>query len=142
MPFSEHPKKGPSARESKRQAVASVHKVGVSGCLLGKGAINGQGKPARSKSLGKLGIYRVSPPLGPYSMEDTMGMGLAVCILIRTLDPGRTEELIQFFDSPIFEERVLEHLPRAISALERNGGYGAQHFQDLGDGVSVLRILV
>jgi hypothetical protein len=29
-------------------------------------------------------------------MEDTMGMGLAVCILIRTLDPGQTEDLIQF----------------------------------------------
>jgi hypothetical protein len=38
----------------------------------------------------------VSPPLGPYSTKDTMGMGLVVCILIRTLDPGRTEELIQF----------------------------------------------
>jgi hypothetical protein len=43
-----------------------------------------------------LGIESVSPHLGPYSTQDTMGMGLAVCILIRTLDPGRTEELIQF----------------------------------------------
>jgi hypothetical protein len=38
----------------------------------------------------------VGPPMGPYSTEDTMGMSLAVCILIRTLDPGRTEELVQF----------------------------------------------
>jgi hypothetical protein len=43
-----------------------------------------------------LGMESVSPPMGPYSTEDTMGMGLAVCILIRTLDPGRTEDLIQF----------------------------------------------
>jgi hypothetical protein len=43
-----------------------------------------------------LGMESVSPPMGPYSTEDTMGMGLAVCILIRTLDPGRTEDLVQF----------------------------------------------
>jgi hypothetical protein len=43
-----------------------------------------------------LGMRSVSPAIGPYSLEDTMGMGLAVCILIRTLDPGRTEDLVQF----------------------------------------------
>jgi hypothetical protein len=51
----------------------------------------------RLETIGEsVGIQGVSPPLGPYSTEDTMGMGLAVCILIRSLDPGRTEELIQF----------------------------------------------
>jgi hypothetical protein len=43
-----------------------------------------------------LGMHSVTPPMGPYSTEDSFGMGLAVCILIRSLDPGRTEELIQF----------------------------------------------
>jgi hypothetical protein len=43
-----------------------------------------------------LGMRAVCPPLGPYSEEDTFGMGLAVCILIRSLDPGKTEEFIQF----------------------------------------------
>jgi hypothetical protein len=43
-----------------------------------------------------VGILAVSPPMGPYSTEDTFGMGLAVCILLRTLDPGKTEALIQF----------------------------------------------
>jgi hypothetical protein len=43
-----------------------------------------------------VGLRSVCPPMGPYSEEDTFGMGLAVCILLRTLDPGRTEEHIQF----------------------------------------------
>jgi hypothetical protein len=43
-----------------------------------------------------LGINGVSPPMGPYSFNDTFGMTLAVCILIRSLDPGRTEATIQF----------------------------------------------
>jgi hypothetical protein len=37
------------------------------------------------ESIGEsVGILGVSPPLGPYSTDDTMGMGLAVCILICT----------------------------------------------------------
>jgi hypothetical protein len=43
-----------------------------------------------------LGIRAVSPPMGPYSQEDTFGMALVVCILIRSLDPGLTEEFVQF----------------------------------------------
>jgi hypothetical protein len=43
-----------------------------------------------------VGLVSVTPPMGPYAVEDTFGMGLAVCILIRTLDPGKTEDLIQF----------------------------------------------
>jgi hypothetical protein len=34
--------------------------------------------------------------MGPYTTDDSFGMGLAVCILLRTLDPGKTEDLIQF----------------------------------------------
>jgi hypothetical protein len=34
--------------------------------------------------------------MGPYSEEDTFRMALAVCILIRSLDPGNTEEFVQF----------------------------------------------
>jgi hypothetical protein len=49
------------------------------------------------EGIGKsLGMERVTPQMGPYSTEDTVGMGLAVCVLIRTLDPGRTEEVIKF----------------------------------------------
>ncbi len=29
-------------------------------------------------------------------MDNSFGIGLAVCILIRTLDPGKKEDLIQF----------------------------------------------
>jgi hypothetical protein len=43
-----------------------------------------------------LGLAAVSPPMGPYSFGDTFGMRLAVCILLRSLDPGRTEDTIQF----------------------------------------------
>ena len=43
-----------------------------------------------------LGILGVAPAMGPYSRDDTFGMALAVCLLIRSLDPGKTEETIQF----------------------------------------------
>jgi hypothetical protein len=43
-----------------------------------------------------LGMRAVCPTMGPYSEIDTFGMSLAVCILIRSLDPGKTEEYIQF----------------------------------------------
>jgi hypothetical protein len=43
-----------------------------------------------------LGIVAVLPSMGPYSTDDTFGMGLVVCILLRTPDPGKTEALIQF----------------------------------------------
>jgi hypothetical protein len=38
----------------------------------------------------------IGDTLGMRADEDTFGMTLAVCILIRYLDPGKTEEFIQF----------------------------------------------
>jgi hypothetical protein len=50
----------------------------------------------RLEEIGDLvGLRSVCPHMGPYSDEDTFGIGLAVCILLRTLDPGKTEDLIQ-----------------------------------------------
>jgi hypothetical protein len=43
-----------------------------------------------------VGMTSVTPPMGPYTTDDSFGMGLAVCVLLRTLDPGKTEDLIQF----------------------------------------------
>lgn len=43
-----------------------------------------------------LGLHGVCPLMGPYSFDDSFGMKLAVCILIRSLDPGRTEATVQF----------------------------------------------
>jgi hypothetical protein len=43
-----------------------------------------------------LGILAVCPPMGPFSLDDTAGMALAVSILLRSLEPGRTEDTIQF----------------------------------------------
>jgi hypothetical protein len=36
------------------------------------------------------------PPMGPLPVQDNVGMGLAVCVLLRTLDPGINERTIQF----------------------------------------------
>jgi hypothetical protein len=36
------------------------------------------------------------PPMGPFPIHDEIGMGLAVCILQRSLDVGRNEATIQF----------------------------------------------
>jgi hypothetical protein len=43
-----------------------------------------------------MGIYSVCPPLGPYLQDNSFGMGLVVCILLRKLDPWKTDEFIQF----------------------------------------------
>jgi hypothetical protein len=66
-----------------------------------------------------VGITSVSPPLGPYSSADTFGMGLAVCILLRSLDPGKTEELIQFSTARNFRS-VYSNIYHA-SAQHQNG---------------------
>ena len=34
--------------------------------------------------------------MGPFPLEDTVGMKLACCLLDRSLDPGNNEERIQF----------------------------------------------
>ena len=36
------------------------------------------------------------PPMGPHPVEDVVGMGLAVCVLQRSLDVGRNEATVQF----------------------------------------------
>ena len=38
----------------------------------------------------------VCKSMGPFPLEDTMGMKLACCLLDRSLDPGNNEERIQF----------------------------------------------
>jgi hypothetical protein len=43
-----------------------------------------------------MGLESVTLPMGPYSTDKSFGMGLVVCILIWTMDPGKTEDLIQF----------------------------------------------
>jgi hypothetical protein len=42
------------------------------------------------------GFTGLAPPMGPYSFDDSFGMKLAVCILICSLDPGRTEATLKF----------------------------------------------
>jgi hypothetical protein len=50
---------------------------------------------------GMLGLDASSmlPPMGPWPIKDAHGMGVAVCILLRSLDPGRNETTIQFSTS-------------------------------------------
>lgn len=38
----------------------------------------------------------VLPPMGPHPLEDTWGMGIAVAMLLRSLDPGENEDTIQW----------------------------------------------
>jgi hypothetical protein len=42
------------------------------------------------------GMDSVSPPLGPFPIEDTFGMKAACVLLQRSLDSGKTERFIQF----------------------------------------------
>jgi hypothetical protein len=43
-----------------------------------------------------LPVNDMLPKLGPFPVDDTQGMGLAVCILLRTLDEGKNETTVQF----------------------------------------------
>jgi hypothetical protein len=43
-----------------------------------------------------IGIRSVSPPMGPFPLEDTFGMKVACALLKRSLDPGKWEEHVQF----------------------------------------------
>ena len=50
--------------------------------------------------IGKLGdsmgLANLLPATGPFPLEDMMGMGIAVCMLQRSLDKGRYREILQF----------------------------------------------
>lgn len=51
----------------------------------------------RMEAIGdEYGLVTVSPELGPFPLGDTFGMLAAVCLLRRSLDAGRTENMIQF----------------------------------------------
>ena len=38
----------------------------------------------------------ILPIMGPFPVTDKQGMGLACCLLLRTLDEGRNEDTVQF----------------------------------------------
>jgi hypothetical protein len=44
----------------------------------------------------RLDMHRMLPPMGPFPLTDIHGMGLAVCILMRSLDGGKNEKTLQF----------------------------------------------
>ena len=53
------------------------------------------------KMMEKLDVLRVNvgrnlPRMGPWPVEDSFGMMIAVATLMRTLDPGRTEATVQY----------------------------------------------
>jgi len=45
---------------------------------------------------GELQMKEVMPRMGPYPVGDTFGMKVAVCMLVRSLDPGKNEPTVQF----------------------------------------------
>lgn len=44
----------------------------------------------------RLGLGSITPPLGPFPLEDVFGMKTAIMILDRSLDPGLHEEFVQW----------------------------------------------
>ena len=43
-----------------------------------------------------IGLYNVFPTMGPFPVEDSLGMVLAVCMLIRSLGKGIHQSTLQF----------------------------------------------
>jgi hypothetical protein len=50
-------------------------------------------KKARLLGIDPAGLL---PPMGPFPLKDKHGMGLAVCVLMRSLDEGKNEATLQF----------------------------------------------
>ena len=46
--------------------------------------------------VAQLGLSPAVGPMGPYPLEDVVGMKLAIALLVRSLDPGKTERYVQF----------------------------------------------
>ena len=43
-----------------------------------------------------LGLKNIFPAMGPFSLEDNLGMGIATCLLRRSLERGKYRETLQF----------------------------------------------
>ena len=44
----------------------------------------------------ELEMEEILPTMGPFPVRDDFGMKLAICMLVRSLDPGKNEDTIQF----------------------------------------------
>lgn len=44
----------------------------------------------------RVGILSITPPMGPFPLEDVVGMAVAVAVLDRSLDAGLHEEFVQW----------------------------------------------
>ena len=45
---------------------------------------------------GILEIPSITPPMGPFALQDKLGMGVAMTMLLRSLDAGKNERTIQY----------------------------------------------
>ena len=43
-----------------------------------------------------VGLVKLFPAMGPFPLQDTHGIGIAVCLLQRSLDKGRYRDILQF----------------------------------------------
>ena len=57
---------------------------------------NGREMRIMARKAALVGMACPTPDLGPYPVVDEQGMGIAVLILMRSLDPGRNEEFVQY----------------------------------------------
>jgi hypothetical protein len=81
--------------------------------------------------LQPLGIQPQYPALGPFPLEDTLGYGVAVAMLLKSLEPGRYDTYQQF--ATIRKLRAGYHNVYMSSSLGANslrsvGGDNAKHF--------------
>ena len=49
-----------------------------------------------NKNAAVFSLTNILPKIGPFRIGDDHGMGLAVCMLLRSLDVGKNEKTIQF----------------------------------------------
>ena len=68
----------------------------------------------------RMGVPCLVPEMGPFPLRDTMGMMCAAAILDRSLDPGKTEEFVQwdtFRGARSFVTNATQHCSRITTIL-------------------------
>jgi hypothetical protein len=80
---------------------------------------------------GKLGIKPNFPALGPYPVSDSLGMGVALAMLMKTLEPGRYSIQYQQFETVRKLRAAFSNLYMAsyvgVTSLRTVGGDRAKH---------------
>jgi hypothetical protein len=68
------------------------------------------------KTTRRLGMPSLTPPMGPFPLEDSLGMRIAVAVLDRSLDPGTYDDFVQW--------ETFRRTRSAVTNIAQAGAFG------------------